>query len=176
MAQETSSGRQKASLETAAAAEPRLPDTLAFMRLLWKVDHGLRSMSKRMQSRIGITAPQRLALRIVGKFPGLMPSELADLMYLDRGTLSGIVERLVGQELLTREPHADDGRSVTLQLTERGHEFARLTSGTVEASVRRALGKLPRSKVESASEVLEAIAAELEREQRGDANGSSRSE
>jgi len=171
MARETSSSGQKAATET-PLTERRLPDTLAFMRLLWKVDHGLRSMSKRMQSKIGITAPQRLALRIVGKFPGLMPSELAELMYLDRGTLSGIVERLVVQDLMTREPHADDGRSVTLQLSDRGHEFARLTAGTVEASVRRALGKLPRSKVEIASEVLEAIAAELEREERGDGSAS----
>jgi len=158
-------GRQKPALQ---APERRLPDTLAFMRLLWKVDHRLRSMSKRMQSRIGITATQRLAIRIIGKFPGLMPSELADLMYLDRGTLSGVVERLVLQELLTREPHADDGRSVTLQLTPRGHEFARLTAGTVEASVRRALAKLPRSAVEAACEVLEVVAAELDREERGD--------
>jgi DNA-binding MarR family transcriptional regulator len=170
MPQDTGSGRQKPAPEASSPTRP-LPDTLAFMRLLWKVDHGLRSMSKRMQARIGITAPQRLALRIVGKFSGIMPSELADLMYLDRGTLSGIVERLVVQELLTRRPHADDGRSVTLELTPRGHEFARLTAGTVEACVRRALAKLPRSKVEAASEVLETVAAELEREEFGDGSG-----
>jgi MarR family transcriptional regulator, organic hydroperoxide resistance regulator len=170
MAQDSGSGRQKPTSDASSPARP-LPDTLAFMRLLWKVDHGLRSMSKRMQAKIGITAPQRLALRIIGKFSGLMPSELADLMYLDRGTLSGIVERLVLQDLLRRLPHADDGRSVTLELTARGHEFARLTAGTVEASVRRALAKLPRSKVEAASEVLEAVAAELERDEVGDGYG-----
>lgn len=147
------------------AREEQLPPTLAFMRLLWAVDHGLRSMSKRMQARIGITAPQRLALRIAGKFPELMPSELADLMHLDRGTLSGILERLVAQELITREPHAEDRRSVLIRLTRRGSALDRETSGTVEASVRRALATLPRSKVQAAAEVLETIAQELAREE-----------
>ena len=117
-----------------------------------------------MQVQIGITAPQRLALRIVGKFPNLMPSELADLMHLDRGTLSGIVERLVAQEFLRRTPHEADGRSVTLQLTARGRDFDRDTPGTVEASVRRALAKLSRAQIQHASEVLEVLARELVRE------------
>jgi MarR family transcriptional regulator, organic hydroperoxide resistance regulator len=166
MARETHSSKQQPTAETEASRERyRLPNTLSFMRLLWAVDHGLRSLSKRMQAQIGITAPQRLVLRIVGKFPNLMPSELADLMHLDRGTLSGIVERLVAQDLLTRKPHEADGRSVTLQLTARGRDFDRETAGTVEASVRRALGKLPRSKVEIAAEVLEAVARELVRDE-----------
>lgn len=162
MARETHSSKQPPTREGGSSRDRyRLPNTLSFMRLLWAVDHGLRSSSKRMQAQIGITAPQRLALRIVGKFPSLMPSELADLMHLDRGTLSGIVERLVAQGLMTRKPHEVDGRSVTLQLTASGRDFDRETAGTVEASVRRALGRLPRSKVEIASEVLEAVAREL---------------
>lgn len=135
------------------------------MRLLWAVDHGLRSMSKRMQAQLGITAPQRLALRIIGKFPELMPSELADLMHLDRGTLSGILERLEAQGLITRAPHQEDKRSVLLGLSTRGRELDRESSGTVEASVRRALASVPRAKVDAAREVLEAIARELAREE-----------
>lgn len=135
------------------------------MRLLWAVDHGLRSMSKRMQARLGITGPQRLALRIIGKFPDVMPSELAELMHLDRGTLSGILERLAAQELITREPHQEDGRSVLLRLAPRGRELDGESSGTVEASVRRALSSVPRAKVDAAREVLEAIARELAREE-----------
>lgn len=142
----------------------QLTSTLAFMRLLWAVDHGLRSVSKQMQARIGMTGPQRLVLRIVGRFPRMMPSELADLLHLDRGTLTGILERLATQQLLVREPHHEDGRSVLLRLTARGRRLDRETSGTIEACVRRALASVPRASIDAARQVLEAIARELARE------------
>ena len=56
---------------------PRTPpvssddSALEFIRLLWKVDHELHSVSKRMISRFGLTAPQRLAVRFIGREPGL---------------------------------------------------------------------------------------------------------
>lgn len=138
--------------------------SLAFLRALWAVDHGLRSLSKRMLSELGLTGPQRFVLRILGRVPKIMPSELAELLHLDRGTVSGIVERLVEQQLVLRHAHPQDGRSVLLQLSARGKLFDREAAGTVEASVRRALGSLPEAKVEAAVEVLEALAREFTRD------------
>jgi len=43
----------------------QLGPVLEFMKQLWAVDHGLQSLSKRMESRFGITGPQRLVVRIV---------------------------------------------------------------------------------------------------------------
>lgn len=149
---------RRASLEF---AQDQLPNTLLFMRLLWAVDHGLRSLSKRMHARIGLTGPQRLALRIVGRFSEMAPSELAELLHLDRGTLSGVVSRLTERGLLVRRPHAKDGRRAVLALTARGKQLDRETAGTVEASVRRALSSLPRSTIDASRQVLEAIATEL---------------
>lgn len=145
-----------------------LTSTLAFMRLLWAVDHRLRSLSRQMHTRIGVTGPQRLVLRFVGRSTNITPSQLAELLHLDRGTLSGIVERLTAQRLLIRKPHPQDGRSSVLQLSARGRALDRDIAGTVEACVGRALGSLPRSKLEAAAQVLEALARELEiEEQRG---------
>jgi DNA-binding MarR family transcriptional regulator len=117
-----------------------------------------------MQARIGMTGPQRVVLRIVGRFPRMMPSELAELLHLDRGTLTGILERLSAQQLLVREPHDDDGRSVLLRLTARGRLLDQETAGTVEACVRRALASVPRASIDAAKQVLEAVARELNRE------------
>jgi DNA-binding MarR family transcriptional regulator len=100
------------------------------------------------------------------------PSGLAELLHLDRGTLTGVLARLVSQRLLVRTPHPEDGRSVLLQLSARGRALDRETQGTVEARVRRALASLPRSKVEAARQVLEALAHELDlEEQRQQARG-----
>jgi DNA-binding MarR family transcriptional regulator len=142
-----------------------LTNTLVFMRLLWAVDHRLRSLSRQMHTRIGMTGPQRLVLRIVGRSLQITPGQLAELLHLDRGTLSGIVERLTTQRLLIRKPHPEDGRSALLQLTARGRALDRKTAGTVESCVGRALASLPRSKIEAAAQVLEALARELEVEE-----------
>lgn len=158
----------RASARAPKPADRALPragqplDPLAFLRLLWALDHGLRSLSKQMQYRLGITAPQRLVLRLVGRSPQVMPSQLAERLHLDRGTLSGILERLVAQELLVRETHPTDGRSVLLRLSAKGKKFDRDTPGTAEHCVSRALASLPRAKIKAATEVLETVIRAVE--------------
>lgn len=145
------------------AAEVGAADsTLAFLRSLWALDHRLRSTSKRMERELGITAPQRLVLRLLGRSPGLTPSLLAEALHLDRGTLSGVLERLVERELVAREPHPEDGRSVRLQLTVRGRRFDREAPGTVEHGVQRALQTLSPAQIATAREVLDAICSALD--------------
>ena len=160
---------RKRSPPNGQRATEGLTENLAFLRLLWAVDHGLRSISKQMQATIGMTGPQRLVLRILGRTPRVMPSELAELLHLDRGTVSGVLDRLADQQLIIRRPHPEDGRSVLLELSARGKLLDRETAGTVEACVRRALASLPGSKVNAAIQVLEALARELTREEQRDA-------
>ena len=57
---------------------------LDFMRLLWAVDHSLQSASKRMEAAFGITGPQRLVVRIVGRFPGIAAGRVAELFTTNR--------------------------------------------------------------------------------------------
>lgn len=167
----TSKPRRAATRRTRAAAGPAAQVgqggtsgelTLTFLRSLWALDHRLRSTSKRMERQLGITAPQRLVLRLLGHSPGLTPSQLADALHLDRGTLSGVLERLAERELVTRAPHPSDGRSVRLQLTARGRSFDREAPGTVEHCVRSALGGLSSARIRMVCQVLDAISRELE--------------
>jgi MarR family transcriptional regulator, organic hydroperoxide resistance regulator len=166
-APETTRPASKARSTRASSRAP-LPDTLAFMQLLWAVDHGLRSLSKRMQQTLGITGPQRLCLRLLGRSPGAAPSELAAWLHIDRGTLTGILDRLVQHGLVRRKPDPADGRRVQLELTAAGRRYDRESSGTVEAAVRRSLAALPPARVTAARDVLEAISRELAREDNRD--------
>ena len=75
-------------------AEAELDRVLRFMRLMWSVDHGLHKVSKRMASSIGLTGPQRLAVRIIGRSPGMTAGEVAERMHLDPSTVTGILRRL----------------------------------------------------------------------------------
>src|SRR5436190_24301628 len=67
-----------------------LDSVLDFMRLLWSIEHGLQSTSKRMGASLGITGPQRLVLKIVSEFPGLSASELAHVVRLHPSTITGV--------------------------------------------------------------------------------------
>ena len=117
-----------------------LDATLDFLRLLWSIENCLQSTSKRMSARLGITGPQRLALRIVARFPGIAPKEVADLLHLHPSTITGILQRLEDKGLLTRQRHATDGRRAHLHARPAAKRFTRSTRGTVEAAVARALG------------------------------------
>src|SRR5260370_29293539 len=101
----------------------QLDPVLDFLRLLWSVEHGLQRSSKRMESTVGITGPQRLVLRIVGKFPGLSAGELARIIHLHPSTITGILQRLASRGLLTRERDPRDTRRVRLRLKPRARAF-----------------------------------------------------
>src|ERR1043166_5479874 len=62
------------SVRHARTAERSLDPVLDFMRLLWTIEHGLQRMSKRMENVLGITGPQRLVLRVVGRYPDISAS------------------------------------------------------------------------------------------------------
>src|SRR5687767_5605411 len=119
-----------------------LPDVLQFMQLLWAVVHGLERISKRMAGDIGVTGPQRLVLRVVGLFPGMSAGDLAGVLHVHPSTLTGVLQRLVGQRLLTRADDPGDRRRAVLRLTKRGARVNAARHGTVEAAIARALDGL----------------------------------
>jgi MarR family transcriptional regulator, organic hydroperoxide resistance regulator len=140
---------------------PLADPALDFIRLLWAVDHQLHSVSKRMVGRIGLTAPQRLALRFIGREPGIGLGALAALLHLDPGTVTGIVQRLEAAELVTRVRSEGDTRRVHLDLTSRGQAVNRRRRGTVEAAVRRTLAAVSAADARAAGRLLRRLASDL---------------
>jgi DNA-binding MarR family transcriptional regulator len=138
-----------------------LDPALDFLRLLWAVQHGLQRASKRMEATLGVTGPQRLVLRIVGRFPGLSAGELARVVLLHPSTITGILQRLGSRGLLLRERDPEDSRRVRLRLTPRAQIFTRVWQGTVERAVTRALGRIAAPDVRAAQKVLSAVADAL---------------
>jgi DNA-binding MarR family transcriptional regulator len=139
-----------------------LPDVLQFMQLLWAVVHGVEKTSKRMTAEIGVTGPQRLVLRVVGLFPGVSAGDLAALLHVHPSTLTGILQRLVAQRLLTRIEDPADRRRAVLRLTARGERANRVSGGTVEAAVAKALQGVSDRDRGATRRVLARLAASLQ--------------
>lgn len=142
-------------------AGPSLGPVLDFMRLLWEVHHGLDSRSKRMRLSLGVTGPQRFAVRIVSRFPGISAGELAALLHVHPSTLTGVLDRLVRRGLLARRADPRDARRALFRVTASGRRLDRVRNGTIEAAVRAALVLVAPAKLRAASGALETIAGAL---------------
>jgi DNA-binding MarR family transcriptional regulator len=149
-------------LNTASANFDPDQDVLTFLDLLWAMDHGLNLVSKRMLATMGVTGPQRVVIRLIGRCPGLTAGEIADQAHQDRSTLSVILRRLEENGLVTRTGDPDDLRRVRLHLTPSGKKVDEQQDGTVESAVRQALGRLGPRQASSAMVALRVLAQELE--------------
>lgn len=147
-------------VEVKRQREP-LGDVIEFMRLLWGLDHGLQSTSKRMGRELGITGPQRLVIRLVGRYPGISAGELAEILHLHPSTLTGVLSRLLERGALVRDSDPKDARRALFKLTADGKKLDQVKAGTVEANIRRVLSKLPEAKIAAVREVLSALTREM---------------
>ncbi len=138
-----------------------LGEVIEFMRLLWAVDHGLSASSKAMDTRFGVTGPQRLVIRIVGRHPGIAAGRIAEILHVHPSTLTGVLGRLVDRGLLTRKVDPEDGRRALFGLTASGKKLDALRSGTIESKVRGALSRMPPREIAAARKVLSSLADSL---------------
>jgi MarR family transcriptional regulator, organic hydroperoxide resistance regulator len=138
-------------------------DALAFLELLWAVDHGLRTMSKRMLKTIGVTGPQRIVIRLIGRNPGLTAKEIADQAHHHPSTLTVILRSLEKNGHVIRRSDPEDRRLVRLYLSPSGRKVDRKQKGTVEEAIRVVLGRLDSDEAGVARKALAMIVEELER-------------
>jgi DNA-binding MarR family transcriptional regulator len=147
-----------------AIAPSMLPvgDAIDFLRLIWAVDHALQRRSKSMAATLGITGPQRLVIRIIGRFPSIHARQLAAILHLHPSSLTAILKRLERRDLVRRWPDERDRRRWLLGLTRQGRALNRETPGTIEAAVQRLLKTTARHDLDVTRVVLVKFARELD--------------
>jgi DNA-binding MarR family transcriptional regulator len=140
-------------------------ETLRFMQRLWDLVHALDVRSKRMAKTLGVTGPQRLVLRVLGRSPAMAASDIAETLGMHPSTLTGILRRLEGHRMIERKVDDADRRRARFRLTARGKQIDRERKGTVEAAVRRALGRADASIIGKTSVMLTLLTEELSRDE-----------
>ncbi|MBA3452994.1 MAG: MarR family transcriptional regulator [Deltaproteobacteria bacterium] len=134
------------------------------MQRLWALTHALEVRSKSMARTLGVTGPQRLVIRIIGQMPNASARDVSDTLGMHPSTLTGILARLEAQKMIVRTKDSEDRRVARLQLTRGGEAIDRERKGTVEAAVRRAMGRADPPVLANAMTMLELLTAELERD------------
>jgi DNA-binding MarR family transcriptional regulator len=105
--------------ETAADAAP-LRVWFRFVRLHRRAFGAIASELK----RIGLSVPQFDCLSTLTEREGLTQQELAERLYVTKGNVSGLLDRMVEAALVERRAIPGDRRSNALYLTPRGRQLA----------------------------------------------------
>lgn len=140
-----------------------LPPAIELLRSIWELNHALEQVSLRLDRALGISAPQRLMLRIVGRYPGLTAGDLARLHHVDPGTISVRLRDLERAGLLTRTKDPRDRRRVTVALTAAGRALDGPLEGSAEACAERLLEGTSYAELHGAKMLLAGLARELRR-------------
>ncbi|MCX7325108.1 MAG: MarR family transcriptional regulator [Hyphomicrobiales bacterium] len=109
-----------------------------FVRLHQRISLAMAGRLK----RIGLSVPQFDVLSTLSEREGITQSELAERLYVTKGNVSGLVDRLVDAAMVERRAIASDRRSYALHLTPHGRDLAEQGLQTQRDYVGRTLGRL----------------------------------
>ncbi|HUU00373.1 MAG TPA: MarR family transcriptional regulator [Myxococcota bacterium] len=115
----------------------------SILRSLRKITRAIDLHSRRLASQFGLTGPQLVCLRVLENQGPLTPGKLAREVALSQGTITGIVDRLLNRQLVTRERSQADRRSVSVAITRKGLEMIETAPSPLQESFALRLRKLP---------------------------------
>lgn len=144
-------------MSDARPAVTSLGQPLDFLRVIWAFDQALQRTSQRMEAELGVTAAQRMVVRIVGRFPGISAGELAEILHTHPSTVTGLLKRLATKKLITRKADPNDRRRVLVGLTEKGRGIDVETAGSVEAAIVEAFAQVDPKAIAGARAAMIAI-------------------
>lgn len=71
----------------------------------------------------GLTPPQFDIIATLGNTQGMSCKELSEKTLITKGTLTGVIDRLLEKGLVSRTAAADDRRSLQIALTQQGEQL-----------------------------------------------------
>ncbi|MBN1238086.1 MAG: MarR family transcriptional regulator [Gammaproteobacteria bacterium] len=93
------------------------------LRSLRRIIRAVDLYSRKLMAEHGLSGPQLLCLKQLDARGELLSGELAKGMSLSPATVTGILDRLEGRGLVTRERRAEDKRTVLVRLTPAGRKL-----------------------------------------------------
>lgn len=112
------------------------------LRALRRITRAIDLHSRHLATTFGLTAPQLVCLRVIEQAGPMSPSQLALEVSLSQGTVTGIVDRLVARQLVSRVRNSDDRRVVTLAVTDAGRALIAAAPSPLQERFVERLGEL----------------------------------
>ena len=111
------------------------------------------AVSERLRE-IGLSVPQCDVLTTLTEEEGVSQQALAKRLYVTKGNISGLLDRLESAGLVERRSTASDRRQYEIHLTPPGREAALRAIAIQHNLIRRTFGRIPEADLESFEHLL----------------------
>lgn len=92
------------------------------MRELVRTYQAFAAYSEAHVRQLNLTPSQFDVIATLGSTAGMSMSDIGERTLITKGTLTGVIDRLVKKELVTRENPPGDRRTVIVRLTDQGKQ------------------------------------------------------
>ncbi|MGG1397635.1 MarR family transcriptional regulator [Bacillus salipaludis] len=90
---------------------------------IYSAEREITKLYRNLLEELGVTYPQYLVLLVLWEEKSVTVKELGQKLFLDSGTLSPMLKRMEGNNLLERRRSLEDERTVIISLTKKGEEL-----------------------------------------------------
>lgn len=115
----------------------------SILRSLRRIVRAIDLHSRFLESEYGLTGPQLVCLRAIDRHGPMSPTELARQVDLSQGTVTGIVDRLVRRQYVSRRRTSKDRRRVVLSSLPAGRDLLASAPSPLQARFASRLEQLP---------------------------------
>ncbi|PKM77222.1 MAG: MarR family transcriptional regulator [Firmicutes bacterium HGW-Firmicutes-15] len=125
--------------------------------VLTKAQHNVHQLFKAELAPYGVTPGQYAVLRCLWDENGLTARKLADRLYLDGSTITGILDRMEQRGLVEKLVDPKDRRALQVMLTETGRMLEKPLSQAIINANRKALLSIDEKQAEVLKQMLQNI-------------------
>lgn len=104
--------------------------------------------------RLGLSIPQFDLLSSLSEREGVSQQEIAERLYVTKGNVSGLIDRLEAQGYVERRALPNDRRSYALHLTDEGRRLTQAGLAMQSRLITATLGQLPAADIASLDRIL----------------------
>ena len=135
-------GSRKPAAKPASSEEGEGAIALRVWLRFVRLDQRLRLLMGHRLREIGLSIPQFDVLSALSENAGMTQRELGQRLFVTKGNVSGLIDRLVQAHLVERRSAERDRRSHALHLTVQGEKVVAAALAAQQAFVDDTLGKL----------------------------------
>jgi DNA-binding MarR family transcriptional regulator len=90
---------------------------------IYSVEREITKLYRTLLEELEVTYPQYLVMLVLWEKNSVTVKELGRKLFLDSGTLTPMLKRMEGNQLIERRRSIEDERSVIISLTKKGEEL-----------------------------------------------------
>jgi MarR family transcriptional regulator, 2-MHQ and catechol-resistance regulon repressor len=127
---------------------------LPAMRELVRAYQAFSSYSEAHVRQFDLTPAQFDVIATLGNTNGLSMGEIGEKTLITKGTLTGVIDRLIQKQLAIREVPADNRRCVIVQLTPQGQQIFEQSFPSHIAHLKERFDRLQPREIETLTDLL----------------------